>query len=69
LAAHDVTAAHRQRQGNALAAFRPLVGTPRTQIVAGAATTATLRKLVKELRTTFPASIPASITRATTCPR
>jgi hypothetical protein len=69
LAAHDVTAAHRQRLGNALAAFRPLVGTPRTQIVAGAATTATLRKLVKELRTTFPASIPASITYATTCPR
>lgn len=53
LATQGVTAAHRQRLAEAIAAFRPLVGTPRTQIVAGAATTATLRKLVKELRTTF----------------
>ena len=53
LAAQGVTAAHRQRLAEAIAAFRPLVGTPRTHIVAGAATTATLRKLVKELRATF----------------
>lgn len=53
LATQGVTAAHRQRLAEAIAAFRPLVGTPRTQLVAGAATTATLRKLVKELRTTF----------------
>lgn len=53
LANQGVTAAHRQRLADAIAAFRPLVGTPRTQLVAGAATTATLRKLVKELRATF----------------
>lgn len=45
--------AQRQRLTQAIAAFSPLVGSPRTQIVAGAVVTSTLRKLVKETRETL----------------
>lgn len=45
--------AQRQRLTDAIAVFRPLVGSPRTQVVAGAVVTSTLRKLVKEIRATF----------------
>lgn len=44
---------HSRHLVETIAALRPLVGTLCTQIVAGAASTAPLRKLVKELRATF----------------